>query len=517
MKAKESNKDALLTINDKLAWVYVMLASFILYVYTLTPGITWGDSAKLVNYVIKKKITSDLVGGHNLHTILGLIFNLLPLHDVAYKQNLMSAFFAALALGIFYIVSEKIIKSKIAALAATISLAVSQMFWFMSVVNESYSLIYCFFAILLFLMVKYRENHKSISLFLFTLLYALSVFENMLLAVFLPAYLFFFLSTDKKIIKDKLNLAVIITGILIGFVLPLWLLRIYTASHVFTTHPFIESIILGVIDSAKTYFRSLHHIVRQLILYPAYLFYQFPVWGFIIGIVGLYKSYRTDKLLFYSLIIIIILNVFFASMYMLQRAFNLMVPGFMIFAIFIGYGVKWLFEDRMFIRGNIVKVVMLILIFFTPILFYGTVSTYILHHPNKMLVHARELPYRNNIEYYLIPWKQNNYGPELYAYQIFSVLPKNAILIADFTPEEVLRYYQLAYNFRKDVNIVDEDHYVFMGKDGGNALVNYIASELKNGKAVFLADDNPQYYFIPDLTKVFDIQKFGLAYKVSFK
>ena len=73
------------------------------------------------------------------------------------------------------------------------------------------------------------------------------------------------------------------------------------------------------------------------------------------------------------------------------------------------------------------------------------------------------------------------------------------------------------YGLRKDVIIVDEDHYVFMGKDGSIALTSYITSELKDGKAVFLADNNPQYYFIPYLQKTFDIQKKGLAYKVSFK
>ncbi len=500
----------------KYFWILVTIFSFGLYLYTLSPGITWGDSAKLVNYVINKKFTFDFVGGHNLHTLLGLLFNLLPIRDIAYKQNLMSAFWGSLTLGIFYLDSEKILGSKIAALAAVISLAVSQMFWFMSVVNESYSLTYFFFAILLFIMIKYKENHKPLYLFLFTLSYALSVFANMLLVVFLPAYLYFFLSIDKKIILNNRKIAAIFIGILFGFVLPLSLLKIYAASHVFNTHPF-ESIILEINLGIKAYFMSFQHFVKQLILYPAYLFYQFPVWGLIIGVMGIYESLKTEKIFFYSLAIVFILDVFFASVYMLQRAFNLLVPSFMIFSIIIGYGIKWLNKHFSFTKTNTVSVLLLVLLFVTPIAFYNTVSAYLLSHPKMMVVHARTLPFRNNVEYFLVPNKNRNYGPMKYSNEIFAALPENAILISDFTPEEVLRYYQNAYGLRKDVTIVDEDQYVFMGKDGGSALTRYISAELKDKRTVFLADNNAQYYFIPDLQKTFDIRKIGLAYQVSFK
>lgn len=513
METKGLNDKLAFILGDKVIWIYVVLASFALYIYTLSPGITWGDSAKLVNYVIEKRFTYNFAGGHDLHTLFGIIFSLLPLHNIAYKQNLMSAFFAALALGIFYIISEKIIKSKVAALAAITSLAVSQMFWFMAVINESYSIIYFFFALLFLLMLQYRETHKPVYLFLFSISICFGAFDNSLIIIMLPLYLFFFLMTDKLILFDVKKLIAIFAGLIIGAALPIWFLEIVTPTHHVFASIFSET--LG--GGAHLYIKSCRHMMLQVFRYPAYLFYQFPLFGFVYGIVGIYKSFKTDKIFFFTLLIGLVADIMFSSSYITQRAFNLMVPSFMIFSIFIGYGIK-LFDERIIVRKNkTTGVVLLILLFFTPIVFYDAVSTYMSKHPDKMIVHARTLPFRNDIEYYLVPNKNKNYGPMKYAQEIFSALPQNAILIADFTPGEVLRYYRNAYGYRNDVDIVDEDHYVFMGKDGGNALINYIASELKIGKSVFLADNNPQYYFIPELRKVYKIESAGIAYKIVNK
>ena len=75
-----------------LANKYGVLAAglaFILYLFTLAPTVMWYDMGEfaLGSYVLG--IGHD--PGYPLYMILGKLFTLLPIGDVAYRVNLMSA------------------------------------------------------------------------------------------------------------------------------------------------------------------------------------------------------------------------------------------------------------------------------------------------------------------------------------------------------------------------------------------------------------------------------------------
>lgn len=113
--------------------------TFILYLITLSPTVTWGDSAKLTMFVHNTEI-SIRQGYHPLHTIIGLLFSYLPFGDYAYRQNLMSACFGALTVGLVYLILFRWTRSVVAAIGGALSLTVSHVFWMLSVINESYTL-----------------------------------------------------------------------------------------------------------------------------------------------------------------------------------------------------------------------------------------------------------------------------------------------------------------------------------------------------------------------------------------
>ena len=69
-----------------------------LYMYTLAPTVLPSNSGEF-------QFVADILGiahppGYPLYTMLGKLFTLIPLGDVAYRVNLMSAFFAALTLAL---------------------------------------------------------------------------------------------------------------------------------------------------------------------------------------------------------------------------------------------------------------------------------------------------------------------------------------------------------------------------------------------------------------------------------
>src|SRR5689334_20638264 len=74
------------------------LTAFILYLRTLAPSVLVGDSGEF-------QFTGAILGvphptGYPLYTLLNKLFSFLPVGDVAYRVNLGSAVYAALACGL---------------------------------------------------------------------------------------------------------------------------------------------------------------------------------------------------------------------------------------------------------------------------------------------------------------------------------------------------------------------------------------------------------------------------------
>jgi hypothetical protein len=68
------------------------------------------------------------------------LFGYLPVGDLAYRVNLMSAFFAALAAVVVYGIVIRLVDDWIAAASAALSFAFSRALWGQAVVAEVYAL-----------------------------------------------------------------------------------------------------------------------------------------------------------------------------------------------------------------------------------------------------------------------------------------------------------------------------------------------------------------------------------------
>jgi len=75
--------------------IAVGLSAFVVYLLTLLPSVGWGDIARF-QYVARIWGVPHRFG-YPLYIALSRLFGFLPLGDLAYRINLMSAVFAALA------------------------------------------------------------------------------------------------------------------------------------------------------------------------------------------------------------------------------------------------------------------------------------------------------------------------------------------------------------------------------------------------------------------------------------
>ncbi len=210
--------------------------SAVLYIRTLAPTVLAGDPGEF-------QFAAYLLGvahptGYPLYLLLGWAWShLLPVGDAAYRLNLFSAFWAALAVGLFYPTAAAWlqqalpdlslpVRRMVAALAAA-TLAVTPTFWSQAIIAEVYTL-HTFFVVLLFYLILTKEARSKKSFFyflmIFSFVFGLSLTHHRTTLLLAPAFLAFQIVGTKrqeKELRAKHNLPASCLLLLVSFLLPL--------------------------------------------------------------------------------------------------------------------------------------------------------------------------------------------------------------------------------------------------------------------------------------------------------
>jgi hypothetical protein len=149
---------------DILFAVLIGLGALALYVRTLAPSLLWGDSAEFQTLSYTLGMTHP--SGYMTQIMLGKLFTYLPVGNIAYRVNLMSAFFGALAVAQVYLIVRMLGGLTIAGISAAMLLALSELFWRRALVAESYAIAASMAATiwLLFLLWRHTQNWRYLFL-----------------------------------------------------------------------------------------------------------------------------------------------------------------------------------------------------------------------------------------------------------------------------------------------------------------------------------------------------------------
>lgn len=134
---------------EAISAVLLGLGAFILYLTTLAPTVLPGDGGEFqfVPYLLGVAHPT----GYPLYCLLGWIWShLLPLGDAAYRMNIFSAMWAALAAAFLFLTARRFLELSLPGLAwpvglvvaalASATMAVTPTFWSQSIIAEVYSL-----------------------------------------------------------------------------------------------------------------------------------------------------------------------------------------------------------------------------------------------------------------------------------------------------------------------------------------------------------------------------------------
>ncbi len=201
--------------------VAIFVLSLILYVYTLGPSLGWEDAPKFPKEAFLLKV-SALPWSHPFYITIGHLFTKIPVGDVAYRMNLVSAVFGSLALVMVFLllkllfsrqhgVSEN--KKLLAALGATLSLMVSRTFWLHSVTAEVYIVLSFFILAIIYCLLRFDIKGEARFLYLGLFLYGLSVSVHIMTVCALPGVIAYLIMVGIKN-KGALNWKrIVVTGL----------------------------------------------------------------------------------------------------------------------------------------------------------------------------------------------------------------------------------------------------------------------------------------------------------------
>ena len=172
--------------------ILLAMSAFVLYTLTLAPSVMVGGLAEF-------QFCAAILGiphptGYPLYILLGKLFTLLPVGDVAYRVNLSSAVYMAGAVGVGYGISVRLLRLSgmgrvwWAGAAGMALFAVSPTPWSVSLVARSYALNALLVACVVFALVAWRATRNPRWFYVSCLLIGLSVVHHGTTYLLLPAY-----------------------------------------------------------------------------------------------------------------------------------------------------------------------------------------------------------------------------------------------------------------------------------------------------------------------------------------
>jgi Protein of unknown function (DUF2723) len=209
----DSQRTSPLSRTDLLVAILIGIAALALYIRTLAPSLLWGDSAEFQTLSYTLGMTHP--SGYVTQIIFGKLFTYIPVGNIAYRVNLMSAFFGALAVAETYLIVRLLGGWRIAAIGASILLTLTEGFWWRALLAETYAPAAGMLAIIWLLVLLWRNTGKWIYLFLAGVAGGLSLGIHSTVVMTSVSVLIFMVLTARK----RLDWFAAIAGVFLGVAL----------------------------------------------------------------------------------------------------------------------------------------------------------------------------------------------------------------------------------------------------------------------------------------------------------
>ena len=332
---------------------------FLLYLRTLAPTIYNLDSAELTTAAA----TGGLVRatGYPLYLLIGRFWALLPVGDVGYRMNLLSAVCGALTIALGERILRRLGVGVWQRLAALGLLAAAQFFWALALIAEVYTLHPAILAGVLLALLRWAEDPTPGRLALATFLTGVGFGNHVATVLAAPGLVWFVLATDARKALRPRSLALAAAGLAAGLAVYLYLPLLYLTRPVFNYVGWFnaagefEPIDLATVEglwwlvSGKVFADVMMaytgpELLREIGHFGAELVRAFMVIGIGPGLVGLVASWRRSRALGGLLLLVFAVSAGFYINYRVIDKDTMFLPAYLIWAIWVGIGYQWLID-----------------------------------------------------------------------------------------------------------------------------------------------------------------------------
>ena len=448
---------------------------FLIYLLTLAPTVVFFDSGELITGSFLLSPTHP--PGYPLYVSLGKLATYFPFGSVAYRLNIMAAFFSSLAAMMVFLLTSRIIDDLevpealkgykvLVSFITAITFAFSYNLWNQAIIAEVYPLNTFITGLLIYILLLWRDkvrNQRSESgseitsplaphpssrlLYLFSFLLGLGLGNHHTLLVLIPILFLVITVTNWRLLIDVRVWSLSLTFFFLGFSIYIFLpLRALQNPELNWGDPDTISkfqwVVLrkGYIEEGL--FRSWSLFWQQLKTFN--IFYEFTAVGSAIGCLGVLVYARKKVVevlitlcvfLVLSLGIVIYGNPVPEDLFLIE---SFHTPSYMIFSIWIGAGLFFFVSLLHRFAGNIIEPrrIMIVLGLLMALL------------PTSLLA-------------YFYPWNNKNedYIAYDYAQNELAFMPSNSILFTwGDSGAFPLWYIQMVERYQPGILLVHTPH-----------------------------------------------------------
>lgn len=491
---------ALLRQASFLAPWLLFLLTLLFYLLTLAPTVVWSDSAHLQRMAAQGLLDHD-GGGRALWFGAARLMLLLPVGDPAYRMNLLSALTAAIAVALTYLAGVQAGLLRRGALVAALALAVSHTFWQHAVRAEVYTPFMALLALQVWLWFKWRPE-RAWPIFIAIMLFGPLLLTHQMAVLLAPALLYLLIARRRWLRPPQwAGLALVGFASASAALLVLrWQMQAspVEALFIYLTHS-------GIDFRPALFDFSWASLPKDAVLCVAFLLLQFPGPALLLGAVAapaLPSRMKVDAA-WGALLLLGLADLAFAFAYRVNDRYVFFMPMYLVFALLAGLGWDEVTRCWPFWRQRAAWLVALCLLAVTPVAAYATVA-FALQRLDMNPLDVRALPFRDPNRYFLWPPLNGYTGAADFARETLAEVPQDAVIIADYTPFEVLSYAREVVAPEAGVRIIKVEPQDDLGA---------LAQSVPSGTAIFLADADPRYYNLASL-RAYDLEPFGLVYRL---
>jgi hypothetical protein len=413
------------------------LLAFVLYAVTGSRGVEWQDPGVHQYRILTGQLEHPLglALSHPLHYWLGRAVLHIPGGDAVHKLNLLSGLCGAVGVGVLAALVLQLTRSRPAGALAAAALAVSNVYWQMSALTETYTLAAALMTVEWVLLLRFVRTRSPAWLVAVFAVNGLHVADHLLGLLTLATYGVLLL---ERVARRKVAGHWLPAALAAWFVTasPYWTLVL---SHYQHTGNLVETLRSAFFGGGAGEPGYVHQVLNTRLSLDQAKFvvltfgYCFPGLTALLALGGIFRRVRSRRRLFRRVLLAqTVLICLFVARYSIRDFYTYLVPVCVLTALWFGIGVGcWLHRRRS--RANRRWVVGLLAanLLLPPIVYFA--FPLLARDRGWLRGQMRSIPFRDSYLHFFRPWRFRDDSPQRFANAALAEARPDDWLLADST------------------------------------------------------------------------------------